>query len=521
MKSMFKFLGIIAIAAIIGFSFTACIHDEPKTGTNEITVRITGDFSDYKGWQADMEFLSDESAGVAKTKFVNVTATTTSSTLTFAMIDKETNKPFETAGTYQIWLYFSKDGEDNGFTYKIDSRQINNGSNTIQFNDFDTLTPAISVYVTGDFSVYIGWDAYITLSVGADYLAYAGKNITAEDTNVLRFPMYDYKTETETVFGEPGDYFIWLWFEKEDEEDVDYKIDSRQIKKGLNTIALLSFTPLFSNLPAGMLGSWQQASSGADISVTISADTILFSGPGKTKSDEYDFFSYNGTYITAKDDEEQITFKAQLSDGKLIIEGLDFTAHNGIYYPEGTAPYVGKVSYFNKSTFTDEDALVTVKLYMKDGTLFGEKECPINNYVVFDLVLAGEEFYFISKGTDPNEAKSDDFVVGKKKNLSVVYDGMDYTNPVLDLEGEWTINDSSGKTIECYGETMSFSTDEDEAYFEIEAYDGETVYALYFEYINSVEATFKAELTDPNTLVISGIGFTETEWNGTYTRTGP
>ena len=130
MKNKFKFLGIIALFAVIAFSFTAC--EEPKDEAITITVtEIPG--STYNGWKAVIGLYDSKTeATVAIALPLNVTSTTSS--LEFTMLTPKA-QTFNKAGTYIAVFWFEKAGEDDVDFYKF-AQSIKSGANTIAFSTF-------------------------------------------------------------------------------------------------------------------------------------------------------------------------------------------------------------------------------------------------------------------------------------------------------------------------------------------------------------------------------------------------
>ena len=138
MRSTIKLFKIIALAAIIGLSMTACLETTSKD--NAITVTVTGNFSKYNGWEANITFIADINNLVPSALAMSVDVAAATTSLKFEMYDTDVAdfKPFEAAGTYTILFWFVKDGETDS-DYVIVSRQIKKGSNTIPFKDFMSL----------------------------------------------------------------------------------------------------------------------------------------------------------------------------------------------------------------------------------------------------------------------------------------------------------------------------------------------------------------------------------------------
>jgi hypothetical protein len=131
MRNTIKLFGIIALAAIIGFSMTAC-KTGPESKSEPISIIITGiNSSTLNGWEAYLA-LGDDAFAMP----LSITASTTS--LTFTMLNMSNNKSFIKLGDYMVVLWFKKGGEADK-NYVIVSKRINEGSNTISFSDFTSL----------------------------------------------------------------------------------------------------------------------------------------------------------------------------------------------------------------------------------------------------------------------------------------------------------------------------------------------------------------------------------------------
>lgn len=131
MKNYLKLIGIIALAAVIGFSAISCKDAEPENISITITD-IPG--STYAGWKAVVGLATD-SVSVAVGLPLNVTASTSS--LTFDMLESG-SKSFNKAGTYYLVFWFEKNGEEDVDFYKA-AQSIKEGSNSISFNSLSSL----------------------------------------------------------------------------------------------------------------------------------------------------------------------------------------------------------------------------------------------------------------------------------------------------------------------------------------------------------------------------------------------
>jgi hypothetical protein len=103
----------------------------PATPREDITITVTGDFSEYNGWEANMAVGDDAFAMPLR-----VGASTAS--LTFTILRMDNNKPFNTPGAYMVVFWFKKAGEADA-DYVLMSKTIKEGSNSIEFSTFSPL----------------------------------------------------------------------------------------------------------------------------------------------------------------------------------------------------------------------------------------------------------------------------------------------------------------------------------------------------------------------------------------------
>jgi len=335
MKNKFKFIGLIAIMILIGFSMTAC---EPEADIPDpFSVTITG-VSDYIGLRAGISFEFDSDV-VATGNVTSVSA----GSLSFQMYDPVTEEKFEAAGVYDISLFFAVG--NLSFTYTILNKKIDDGKNTIALSAFGILDPAIYVHVTGNFSVYDGWEALMGFSK-SDMVAYCEDSVDVDSsTTFLIFPMMD--ETTDLPFDTEGTYDIILWFEKLGKDDVDYVIESRPIKKGLNTIALSEFTKLTGDdededgeLP---IGTWYPIGNVGDINLD---DTfkLLDDGTGK-------FGDFLDITWTVEGDSLIVTWLDGSSVEQKDVYTYSLSSPDGLSYIILTLSINGKTAnYFNYKT---------------------------------------------------------------------------------------------------------------------------------------------------------------------------
>ena len=99
---------------------------------------------------------------------------------------------------------------------------------------------AITITVTGDFSDYLGYRAY--MAVGDD--TYTMPLNVRGSTSSLQFTLL--RHDNDQPFTQAGSYMVILWFRLGDDKstDVDYIIMSRQIREGDNSIPFSSFSEL-------------------------------------------------------------------------------------------------------------------------------------------------------------------------------------------------------------------------------------------------------------------------------------
>jgi hypothetical protein len=132
-----SFFGIIALAAVIGFSMAACSSAPSAAPAGDISVTVTGiPGSEYDGWEANLSI--DDDKNTAWVMPLSVNASTTS--LTFSLLRMDNNKPFNKSGNYMVVLWFRKDSDkstDKNFV--IMSKNISGGSNTIAFDTFSKM----------------------------------------------------------------------------------------------------------------------------------------------------------------------------------------------------------------------------------------------------------------------------------------------------------------------------------------------------------------------------------------------
>jgi hypothetical protein len=98
----------------------------------------------------------------------------------------------------------------------------------------------ITITVTGNFSAYNGWKAYIGLGVD-DLAAFAMPLDVGASTSSLPFTMLGMDNKP---FNKSGTYMVVLWFEKEGEDDANYYIYNKKINEGSNSIEFSSFSRL-------------------------------------------------------------------------------------------------------------------------------------------------------------------------------------------------------------------------------------------------------------------------------------
>jgi hypothetical protein len=99
----------------------------------------------------------------------------------------------------------------------------------------------ITITITGDFSKYNGWKAYIGLSEDKAVAFAMPLNVTGSTTS-LPFTML--RMDNNKPFNKSGTYMIVLWFTKDEEDDSDYVIMNRSIKNGSNSIEFAAFSSI-------------------------------------------------------------------------------------------------------------------------------------------------------------------------------------------------------------------------------------------------------------------------------------
>ena len=129
-KAMLRIAVIIALAAIIGFSFTACGGDDGDNGGGggQVSITITGIPAGTTGnWTLYLNYLDGQM--LAESTEVSVGGLT-SVTFLMTMVWQQ-GTPFTSAGNYKVFI------ESNSATiYSIASKNISSGANTIPLSEF-------------------------------------------------------------------------------------------------------------------------------------------------------------------------------------------------------------------------------------------------------------------------------------------------------------------------------------------------------------------------------------------------
>jgi hypothetical protein len=143
MKNAIKILGIIALAATIGFSMTACDSGGGGGGSDSgITITVTGIPEGYIGKWGELTLFPD-GGGQALTALRNNEAilipssTSVIFTLLHFSVDGSDRRRFNESGTYWIMLDFYENKNATGMiSYYAVTRAITEGANTIPFTEF-------------------------------------------------------------------------------------------------------------------------------------------------------------------------------------------------------------------------------------------------------------------------------------------------------------------------------------------------------------------------------------------------
>jgi hypothetical protein len=142
MKNTVKLMGIIAVVAVIGFSFTACGEQEEfdrdgvaKTITiTGIPVTGAGNFLDKFGYTG-LGTLGGNVPTVSLPKKI-----TSSGTLELPLIDAESKKPFDGTGTFIVIFVINETSDTSSrelYSGKILSVSVTKANTTIPFAQFD------------------------------------------------------------------------------------------------------------------------------------------------------------------------------------------------------------------------------------------------------------------------------------------------------------------------------------------------------------------------------------------------
>jgi len=228
MKKMLKFPGVIVLTALIGFLLAACdlfdTNSEPDPDDNsitiieKITVAVEGDFSDYSGWKANIAFTD---VGTTNTKAYTMPVNVSSATsLKFVMLDYVTDAPFETAGSYDLILWFKKDGQPDK-NYVLENRAITENANTIQFTGFTLVSNTGSDDDDDDgddySDLYGRWikdnfyeDARLTLVISEGYFGFVSESLMGGGGTSYSFDIISYEGTTMTLddYDEPFTVYI-------------------------------------------------------------------------------------------------------------------------------------------------------------------------------------------------------------------------------------------------------------------------------------------------------------------------
>jgi hypothetical protein len=141
MKNVFKILGIIALAAVIVFSMTAC--DNGSNGSNDNggggggggggakSIKVTG-LDGYYGYSYQLGLASSVNNLLAQNLVAFAEGTIRSGTQTAPLLDYNTGNPWTGSGSYFVGVYL------NGQPLVTNSKKSFNSSvTTLSINDFD------------------------------------------------------------------------------------------------------------------------------------------------------------------------------------------------------------------------------------------------------------------------------------------------------------------------------------------------------------------------------------------------
>jgi len=342
---LFKILRITAIfsvIALIGFSMIACdpepnTEDEPEN----ITVTITGDFTKFNGWKANIAFSAPGEMTLAYAAKINVISSTTS--LTFDMLDYDTNQSFNASGTYELLLWFERLGNEDS-DYVLENKQINNGTNAVSFLNFTFLSygPDKGVFYYYNYS---NEDCDETVLVELFY----GEGLYKDQLYMYSDPRC------------PKGYFLTFpvpantkfYFRTTDIYNYDIESGYIQVGKGKSlTVTYDGYkhtypgenTPGLQNHNINLSGFWVRDSGGDAKYFIYDGNEICLAEilPGSGYIDTYiQVISYNGTNVSAvlflNSYQYTFTFNAVVSGSTLTISGLstvggiNLSKFNGAY----------------------------------------------------------------------------------------------------------------------------------------------------------------------------------------------
>jgi len=330
MKKKFKILGFIALIAVLGFMMISCDY-EPKNDPDPdpITVTINGNFSAQSGREAWIAFTAPGTTDTkAYAKPLDVTSSTTS--LKFSMLDFTTDNPFYKAGSYDIVLWFEKEGY-----YDIDfierGRNISEGGNSIQFTSF------IYVYDKQIISYGVGKIQYLNTSTyDWDSTVYIGLYYQYDDTFIIGI---DCKTGHVATFTNiPAG--VNLYFITTDKDGDKLSSQYFELEKGKTLNVVYDGSEHFYPMDK-LIGDWIHQD--GNISVFIDSEQIRFTYGSSTiifniiwYNGSVIFVEYNGSefQFTVKTDEEYIAKLGIFSEVMWMtdINNYDFYDFAGDYY---------------------------------------------------------------------------------------------------------------------------------------------------------------------------------------------
>jgi hypothetical protein len=129
MRNTLKLFGIIALVAVIGFSFAACGGDEDDDLT-QLKVTVNG-LGAYNGSATQITLFNPNSTPDDRAAFAM--GTISGGSITYDILDWDEEKPFYKTGTYDVVLRIG--GENPTWRGQIDGK-VFTATTTITFSEF-------------------------------------------------------------------------------------------------------------------------------------------------------------------------------------------------------------------------------------------------------------------------------------------------------------------------------------------------------------------------------------------------